>query len=511
MRKISWLALFLLVATAALAHVGSQDIYYEGNAGPYHLYVAVHMPQTIPGIATVEMRSATGGIREIHIAPMALLGSTKLSPVPDLVQRSKADPQFFTGNVWLMEASGFQVHIQADGDLGHGELGVPGTAMPQGILPMQPALGTVLFVLMLLLAAGLVSIMGASAREAQLEPGVVPTTTNVRRGWIAMAAAAVVVAVMLILGNLWWSADRRSHLMLTRPVRLRASLQGSRLVLDLPDGRVETRRGVFVDWQRFLGINLLIPDHNHLMHLFLVRSPNLDQFWHLHPTPDSRAWFSASLPSLPAGHYQLFADIVRITGAAPTLIGEIDLPEVKGSDLVGDDAGTAAPPVSAGQDRTVSELADGGRMIWERDPGPLKSRSFLSFCFRVEDEDGQPARDLEPYMDMAGHAEFIRSDFSAFAHVHPMGDVAMAAVQLADASLDANTPQLTASESSMSMHIPEVPETPAPPSEMQMPGARSGSEVSFPYGFPGPGTYRIFVQVKRRSHIETGIFDAHVE
>jgi hypothetical protein len=35
-------------------------------------------------------------------------------------------------------------------------------------------------------------------------------------------------------------------------------------------------------------------------------------------------------------------------------------------------------------------------------------------------------------------------------------------------------------------------------------------EVSFPYGFPKAGEYRIFVQIKRAGHIETGVFDTEV-
>jgi hypothetical protein len=36
------------------------------------------------------------------------------------------------------------------------------------------------------------------------------------------------------------------------------------------------------------------------------------------------------------------------------------------------------------------------------------------------------------------------------------------------------------------------------------------AEVSFPYGFPSVGDYRIFVQIKRADRIETGVFDTRV-
>jgi hypothetical protein len=45
-----------------------------------------------------------------------------------------------------------------------------------------------------------------------------------------------------------------------------------------------------------------------------------------------------------------------------------------------------------------------------------------------------------------------------------------------------------------------------------MPGMHetAPAEVTFPYGFPEPGDYRMFVQIKRSGHVQTGVFDAHV-
>jgi hypothetical protein len=57
---------------------------------------------------------------------------------------------------------------------------------------------------------------------------------------------------------------------------------------------------------------------------------------------------------------------------------------------------------------------------------------------------------------------------------------------------------------------------PAPPGTDATAGHAHGTAalpatVSFPYGLPSPGDYRIFVQVKRAGRILTGVFDGTVE
>ena len=45
---------------------------------------------------------------------------------------------------------------------------------------------------------------------------------------------------------------------------------------------------------------------------------------------------------------------------------------------------------------------------------------------------------------------------------------------------------------------------------MSQMNAPTTAEVSFPYAFPKPGRYRLWVQVKRQHRILTGVFDAEV-
>ena len=488
------IVLFSLLPTVD-AHVGNPDIYMEGHAGPYLLYITIRMPQVIPGVAEIEIRSESSDVREIRVAPMQLTGpGSRLAPTPDLARRSAADPQFFTGSLWLMEFGSLQVHIEADGTRGPGELAVPVPAIAQRTLPLQRPLGLTLAALMLLLALGLISIAAAAVREGALEPGAVPKFENVRRARIATAIASALVIALLFIGWKWWRSEAvRYEANVYTPPEIDALLDGSgRLVLEQKP--VHMALGSSRRPAQLVDFKLLIPDHGHLMHLFLVRLPAMDSFWHLHPERDANGEFVEHLPAVPPGHYQLFADVVLKSGFPITMIGRLDVPELTGQPLAGDDSGIVATPLSqSSAGALVSPLPDGGRMVWERPQTPLRANTALLFRFHVEDRDGKSARDLEPYMGMAAHAEIIRSDAAVFAHVHPAGSVSMAALDLAQAGLFS----VAAGANAMS--------------GMEMPAEHVDPEISFPYGFPKPGLYRLFVQIKRAGQIETAIFDAIVE
>ena len=456
-------AALLLLTAAAQAHIGSPDVFFEGNAGPYPLYVTIRPPAVIPGTAEIELRTTASDIRELRLTPTPLTGDgAKFAPTPDIATRAKDDPQFFHGTLWMMATGSWQVRITADGARGAGKLSVPVPAVAQSTKRMDAPLGIALAILGVILALGVVSIAGAAARESQLPPGTEPDPTSLRRGRRTMAIASAIVAASLYLGNLWWTAEANTYdRYIYKPLTAAATLDNGRLRIELSDpGWLVTRK-----------IDDFLPDHGHLMHLYVTRLPAMDRVWHLHPEMTGPGTFEHALPPMPAGRYAIFGDLVHENGFPETVTTEFTVAaDLPGTPLTGDDSAGPTP--------------NAARIVFDRDPKGYRARRPASFRFRLTDEHGQPARDMELYMGMPGHAAFIRDDRSVFAHVHPGGSVPMASLSL-------------------------TAEAKANPHALHHMGAIQ-PEISFPYGFPKPGKYKIIVQMKHGGTIETASFDVDV-
>jgi hypothetical protein len=489
----------ILSSWPALAHVGSADVYYEGDAGPYHLFVTVKLPQVIPGIAEMQVRSATPDVQRIQTVLLRLTGpGSNLPSAPDFAQRSKDDPQFFVSNLWFMEYGALQVRIEADGAKGKASLAVPIASFPRQSLPMSPWLRVLGIGILVGLTLSIVPIIGGVVREATVPPGEVPQPSHRRRARSVMAFTLVATIGLLYANRTLWSAEAATYersVELLKPRRVVTTIEDqNRLVLRLASPLMlpVAGRGKVT---REIKMADVIPDHGHLMHLFLIGAPGMNRLWHLHPDRAGET-FTQRLPAMPAGQYRVFAEIVDNNGFPWTLVGELTLPQLTGAAPAGDDSQWEGAPLSpASPEASAATLPDGARLIWEKPSTPLKANVPTSFRFRVESKDASP-EPLEPYMGMAAHMIVMCSDLSVFAHLHPTGSVPMASLDMAQAGLFA---QASAGAPSVSMGTMMHSQAQLPPN------------FSVPYGIPHPGQYRFVVQIKRSGQVQTAAFDTHVQ
>ena len=122
------------------------------------------------------------------------------------------------------------------------------------------------------------------------------------------------------------------------------------------------------------------------------------------------------------------------------------------------------------------------------EPGALR--------FALRGVSGDSVR-VEPYLGMPGHAVVIRQDGGVYIHLHPSGTGAMAsevAFALRDRGDTTADGRLRLSDAPMSMGTEQAI-----------------GELSFPYAFPSPGRYRVWVQLRIRGRVRTAAWDVAVK
>ena len=124
----------------------------------------------------------------------------------------------------------------------------------------------------------------------------------------------------------------------------------------------------------------------------------------------------------------------------------------------------------------------------------LATRKEVTLRFSLRDREGR-AIEPEPYMGMAAHLILRRDDGAVFTHLHPAGNISLASQQVFQLrAQDLPPKRITAEMLDTLCRLP----------------AGQRLTLSFPYEFPQPGSYRLWVQVKVRGQILTAVFDRMV-
>jgi hypothetical protein len=387
-----------------------------------------------------------------------------------------------------MARGAYSVYVTVEGASGSGMASVPVMSVATGRLGMSAGLSAILIALGILLVAGLITIVYVAAGESVVEPGRVVPAAGRKRARLIGIIAVPVMAIILLGGARWWQAvDESYQQRMYRPYVARAAVvrEAGKPVL-----RLEAT------------LDPLIPDHGKLMHLFVIDSARMTSFAHLHPSVVDSSTFSTLLPPLPAGSYRLYGDVTFETGQTHTLLGVVRLTSEDSAAAVAagstdaDDAWRVAGGVPR-RDRVPSldTLDDGSTMEWLADSTTIRAGEDVTLRFRLRAPDGTPAI-LEPYLGMTAHAVIAKTDGAVFVHLHPAGTVSIAAQEvfaLRDRGDTTATGHLRLRSDSTMQHT-----------------QRLAPEFSFPYVFPRPGTYRVWVQVRRAGKVLTGVFDVTV-
>jgi hypothetical protein len=500
-------ALTFFAASIASAHVGSPNVFFDGKAGEYPVHIVIRPPKVVPGIAEISVRVEGDGVQRVTALPVFWESGRKGSPPPDTAKLVPGETNLYASTLWLMKPGGYSVDVSVEGARGGGTVIVPVNAVATNTRGMSRTMALTLVFLGLLLFVGAVRISGAIFGQSLLEPGEVPNAGRILRGRIAMGATAALFLLALWGGSKWWNLKEREYRNKTlyRPGGLIANVVESTnqnllvLRVNYPEDSDQSPE--------------LIPDHGKLMHLFLIREPDLKVFAHLHPVKRDWEKFEVALPPLPAGHYAVYADITHETAFSETLTTKVDLPPptsrvmkfwgVTGTatdQICGAMSVRAAPPegfplppdpddswhvgsdASATSAKNVARVSDGRSIVW-LPPGDLVENRDLSLRFQLMNTNGQ-VENLEPYIGMFGHAAVRRDDGAVFAHIHPSGTFSMAAQEYFAGRNEVHAPTNA---------------------------AKPVSEVSFPFAFPNPGVYHLWVQLKSGGKAYTGVFEAVVK
>lgn len=485
MRSALLRILVLLGGVLALhAHIGNESVFYEGNAGPYQVRVFIQPPPVVPGRAQVQVRIHNATADKVSILPVRWDAGRKGAPPPDIAARVQGETNLFAADLWVMSFGAYSVFVDVEGSLGGGTAIVPFNSISTQRLAMPRWMGVGFLIAGTGLVLFLINIIGAAVREGTLASSVAPDALRRRRGRYGIVIGCFFVGGLLWRGNAWWSEvdhnfqQSRLYKTVEAPSRIEYADGETRLFLTLP--RTEG------NWR---DQTPLVADHAKLMHLFLIADGGMSAFAHLHPVRAGDE-FQSKLPPLTNGSYSIFADINHESGLTETLLSRVVLTNAlppKTPTDPDDSSWSISRDMVVGSDVRRGLILANGATMRAVAPLTVPAGGETILKFEAQARDGKPLP-LEPYLGMWSHAVICSHDRSVFTHIHPSGTISLASQEL-----------FARRERGESLKAP-----------IDVVCGRPERELAFPYSFPKPGKYRIWVQIKSGGQVLTGAYDIEV-
>ncbi|MES2178894.1 MAG: hypothetical protein V4550_13615 [Gemmatimonadota bacterium] len=486
----------LSLAVLLAAHIGSPNVYLSGKAGPYTVDITVRPPDVVPGIAQVFVNVNDTSVSRVVIRPVFWRAGSRGAPPGDDAKAVKGSPGAYAGEVWLMASGNYAIDVTITGKAGAGTLRVPVTALATAQRQLGPFLTVLLAILGTLLLAGAITAVNAAAGESLVPPGEPVAPELRKRARRATIIAIPVLALVVFGGASWWKSEADQYRRtLYRPLKTKTSVA---VVNGVPTLTMELAEE---NARRAFG-RPIMPDHGKIAHMFIANADSTFVFAHLHPAMPGRMTFTTPLPALRAGKYRVFTDVVHETGFQRTLVDSITLPaalDSAGEKRLGvDDAWFSDSGTAVTRFVTIVRGHEEGLYVRWAGPDSVVANRTGVLRFGMSDKHGAPAM-IEPYMGMSGHAVVMRDDGKVFVHLHPSG-TASTASQLA---LDLRDRGDTSRDGRLRLDMA------SPAHDMAMLPTPM-RDISFPYAFPSPGRYRIWLQVRLHDKVHTTAFDVVV-
>ncbi|MFC9689229.1 hypothetical protein ACFTSF_11860 [Kribbella sp. NPDC056951] len=196
----------------------------------------------------------------------------------------------------------------------------------------------------------------------------------------------------------------------------------------------------------------LVAHHAALIHT-VITSQDGREFRHVHPVRTAPGVLTVRMSVRTPGKHLMYAEFERADSGAQLVSGSFHV------------AGSRLPAPSVEADGVDVQVALSPKRVVAQRPVTIQAEVSA---------DGRPARDLQPWLGMAGHLVIRDAEGNFFGHVHELTSMAAQAQRAA---------------------------TRAPLQDETV--AREGPTLRFTYTFPAPGRYLVWVQFARAFRIHT--------